>query len=118
VSHLFVQWIISAAAIWITAQVLPGFKIEGFGAALLAAAVFGVVNFFIGWFFYVLIGIGTLGLGFLLSVVTKTIVTAIVLKITDSVMSSFHIRSFGVAVVAAIIMALLSSLAEYMLRHL
>jgi len=35
------------------------------------AALIGVLNFFLGWIFCVLLGLATLGLGFLLALITR-----------------------------------------------
>ena len=77
------SWLILTVAVWITAAVLPGIHVKSFGDALLVAAVFGVLNFFLGWIFFTVFTVATLGLAWLLAFVTRWIINAIILKITD-----------------------------------
>ncbi|HON96144.1 MAG TPA: phage holin family protein, partial [Deltaproteobacteria bacterium] len=41
---ILVKWLLMTVAIIITAYVLPGVSIQGFGTALLAALVLGLIN--------------------------------------------------------------------------
>src|SRR3989304_7407848 len=45
---LLVNWFLSALSLIIVAHVVPGFEIKGFGTALIAAIVIGLVNATIG----------------------------------------------------------------------
>ena len=42
--RLILGWIVAAAAIWITAAILPGFALDSTGAAFLGAAVIALIN--------------------------------------------------------------------------
>ena len=114
--NLLVSWLVLALAVWVTAAVLPGMRVKGAGGALWIAALFGLLNFLIGWFFFAIIGIATLGLGFLLAFITRWIVDAILLKLTGAMSSKLHVRSFGTALIAALLMAGIGSFAEYLIR--
>jgi putative membrane protein len=46
--YWIVHWLVSGAALLIVAKILPGIEIEGFGAALLAALVIGLVSATVG----------------------------------------------------------------------
>ncbi len=48
--RLIVNWVFSAVSLIIVAHVVRGFEISGFGAALIAAVVIGLVNASIGLF--------------------------------------------------------------------
>ncbi len=79
-----VRWLIMAAAVWITAQVVPGIKIRSFGVAIATAAVYGVLNALLGKVIWVLtfpMAILTLGI----------LVNAILLWITDKLVEEFEI---------------------------
>ena len=41
--HLLINWLLSALSLIIVAHVIAGFRISGFGAALIAAVVIGLV---------------------------------------------------------------------------
>ena len=47
IARLIVLWLINALALLTVAYVLPGIRVEDFGAALIAAFVLGLVNAFI-----------------------------------------------------------------------
>src|SRR5689334_22018754 len=46
---LIVHWLLSALSILIVAHVVPGFEVRGFGTALVAAIVIGLVNATLGF---------------------------------------------------------------------
>jgi putative membrane protein len=115
---LLVSWALLTLVVFVTAAVVPGFYIRGFTGAMLVAALFGVINFLIGWLLFVAIGFGTLGLGFLLAFITRWLVDAIVLKIVDALSRSLEIVSFGRAFLAAMVMSGLGTLLEFVFVRL
>ena len=95
---------------------LPGFHVKNFGSAFLVAAIFGVLNFFLGWIFFTLFTIATLGIALLLAFITRWIINAILLKITDALTDALEIDSFGWALGGALMMSILGTLGEALLR--
>jgi putative membrane protein len=114
---MIVSWLVLSLAVWVAALILPGFRVRGFTGALVVGALFGLLNWFLGWLLFVLIGLGTLGLGFLLAFITRWIVDAIVLKLTDSLSSRLEIRGFRWALAGALVMSAVGTIAEYFLRQ-
>ena len=111
-----VSWLIQSLAVWLTAAVLPGFELRGgVVAAVRVAALFGVLHFLLGWFLYVVIGVGTLFIGFLLAFITRWLVSAILLKLVAAMSKSLSIASFGRAFLAAMLMSAISTAAEAVL---
>ncbi len=78
--HLLLHWLVLAVAFWLTAMVVPGFRLKGIGDAIVVAAIFGIVNYLLGTILYWTIGIATLGIGLLLSLITHWFVNAVLLK--------------------------------------
>jgi putative membrane protein len=113
---LILSWLILSTAFWIAAILLPGVHLKGAWNALVAAALFGVLNFFLGWIFYVIFAIGTLGIALLLLFITRLVVTAIILKITSALTHRLHIEHFGWALLMALIIALVGVGAEWVLE--
>jgi len=113
VQQLLLQWFVLSLAVWLTARIVPGFRLSGFWNAIVVAAIFGVVHFLLGTIFYYFIGVLTLGIGFLLSFLTHWFVNAILLKITDALTSRLDIRSFGTALIAALVMSVLGKIGVY-----
>lgn len=73
-----------AAAVWITAKVVPGIKVRTFGVAVATAAVYGILNALLGKLIWVLtfpVAILTLGV----------IVNAALLWITDKLIDDFEV---------------------------
>ena len=111
--RMLLSWLIFSISVWVTAGILPGFRVNGFGGAVRVAAIFGILNWLLGWLIFVALGIATLGIGFLLAFLTRWIVMALLLKLTDALSSSFKIDSFGTAVVGALLISGIGTLAEY-----
>jgi len=110
-------WLILAFSVWLTAAILPGMKVSSAGGALLVAAILGLLNVLIGWFIFLVVGIATLGIGFLLAFLTRWVVNAILLKITDAFTSRLTIRGFGTTMIAALLISLFGTLGEWLLRQ-
>ena len=63
-----------------------------------------------------ILGIASLGIGFLLAFITRWIVNAILLKVVDAVSDKLNIRSFGTALVGALIISLLGTIGQWLVR--
>ena len=108
-THLLVNWLLSALALWIVAQIIPGVIVRGFGTALFATIVIALVNSTIGLVLKFLtfpLTLLTLGL-FLL------VINAFLLKLASLFVPGFAVRGFLAAFVGALVLTVLSSL----LRH-
>lgn len=112
---LLATWLVTALALWLAATVVPGVRVRGFGGALVISAVYGVINWLIGWVLFVLLGIATLGIGFLLAFLTRLVVSAILLKLTDALTDSLEIRGFVPALATATMIAVVGTLANWLL---
>jgi putative membrane protein len=108
-------WLIMSVAVWITATVLPGFHVKGFSSAIIVAAIFGVLNFLIGWLLFFVLGVATLGIGFLLAFITRWIVNALLLKLTDAVTDHLTIDGFRWAFIGALMISVIGTVGEWLL---
>jgi putative membrane protein len=115
---LLVTWLVMSGAFWLTAQLLPGFRVKGFRGAIWVAAIFGVINWLIGWFLFAVIGIMSLGIGFLLSFLTRWLVNAILLKITDKLSANLSIQGFSTALIGALLLSLFATVGQALVRFL
>jgi putative membrane protein len=114
--NLLLEWFVLSLAVWVTSMVLPGFHVKNFVSAIWVAALFGIINFLVGWFFFALFTVFTLGIAYLLAFITRWIIDAIVLKIVDKMSDSLEIDGFRWALGAALMMSLLGTLGEWLLR--
>lgn len=115
---ILISWLVLSFVVWLTAVVLPGFEVRGFGGAAIVAAIFGVLNWLLGWLLFTVFGLATLGIGFLLAFITHWLVNAVLLKLTDALSRSLTIRSFGHALVGAAIIGVFSTLTHWALGRL
>jgi putative membrane protein len=113
---ILLSWLVLSLSVLVVAAILPGMTIARPLDAVIVAAMLGVVNFLIGWLLFFIIGIATLGLGFLLAFLTRWLVNAIVLQLVATMTTRLTVRSFGTALLAALLMSLFGSLAETVIR--
>ncbi|MEW6320599.1 MAG: phage holin family protein [Acidobacteriota bacterium] len=112
---LILSWLILSGAIYVTAVLLPGFHLKSGRSALLVAAIFGVLNFFLGWLLFAVFTVATLGLAYLLAFVTRWIINAILLKLADAMTDHLTIDGFGWALAGAFVMSALGTVGEWLL---
>lgn len=113
---LILSWLVLSLAVWVTAMLLPGFRVKGFGSAIVVAAIFGILNYLLGWLFFTVFAIATLGIAVLLAFITRWIINAILLKITDSLTDRLTIDSWKDAFLGALVMSLIGTLGEWLVR--
>lgn len=98
-----------ALAVFALSKFFPGIvRVRSVGTAVAVAIVFSVLDFFLGWFIRVLLfvpGLLTLGLLFFF---VPLIVNAVLLWITDKLMSSFELRGARGLGLAAVIITLVN----------
>ncbi len=103
-SKLLAHWVLSALSLLLVAHFVPGFRVRGFGTALIAALVIGFVNGTIGLglkFLTIPLSILTLGL-FLL------VINALMLELSAWFVPGFAVRGFGTAFLASLILSALN----------
>lgn len=98
------SFVITVAVIWVAPQVLSGVRVRDNASAIAAGIVFAVASLLVGWLIklalvgiFVGLTIVTLGLGALLFVVLGAVVNAVLFKITDALLDSFHIDTWTTA---------------------
>jgi putative membrane protein len=110
---ILLSWLILSLAVWVTAVVLPGFHVRSFGSAIVVAAIFGTLNFLLGWLIFAIFTIATLGLAWLFAFITRWIINALLLKLTDALTDRLRIDSFGWAMAGALMMSALGTLGQW-----
>lgn len=113
---LILSWLILTFAVWVTSAILPGFHVKSPKSALLVAAIFGVLNFLLGWVLFAIFSVATLGIAWLLAFITRWIINAILLVLTDKLTDHLKIDSFGWALGGALVMSLVGTLGEWLVR--
>jgi putative membrane protein len=111
---LLLSWLILSLAVWVTAVVLPGFHVKSFGSAILVAAIFGVLNFFLGWLIFAILTVATLGLAWVFAFITRWIINALLLKLTDALTDHLRIDGFKWALLGALLMSAIGTIGEWL----
>ncbi len=96
----------SALALWLVAQIIPGIEVRDFGAALMATVVIAIVNAIVGPVLKLLglpFIILTLGL-FLL------VINAFLLKLASLFTPGFRVHGFLSAVLGSMVLTILSTI--------
>lgn len=110
-----IGWLSAALGLWIASKVLTGVRLRSFTDALWAGALLGVLQWGLGWLIFVVLGVATLGIGFLLWFVTRWIASAIVILIADKLSSRFEVDGFMNALITAFIVAATGSVLRWVL---
>ena len=102
--RLLLNWVLSALAVWIVSQFVPGFYVHGAVAALIAALVIGFINATLG----LLIKIVTFPLTLLTLGLFWLIINAAMLKLASVFVPGFEVRGFAAAFIGAIVLSLVN----------
>lgn len=104
--NILISLVLNALALLATAYIVPGFKVENFTTAVLAAIVLGVVNTFIKPILSLItapLTIITLGL-------FSFVVNAVVLFIVSAVVKGVVIDGWVTAILGAIVLSVVSTI--------
>ena len=110
--RLILQLLLTAVAVIILANILPGVSVDSFWTALIVAIVLGVLNLIVRpllVLFTLPVTILTLGL-FLL------VINAIIIFIADGLISGFDVSGWLMAIVFSLLLSLLQSILHGLLK--
>jgi putative membrane protein len=101
-----VTWLLTALALILTAQFVPGLHLGGFGDAIVGAAMLGFVNAIVRPILFVL----TLPLTLVTLGLFLPVLNVLALIIVDKLTPGLTLDNFWAAVLGAIVLALVSGL--------
>jgi len=110
--RLLVHWILSGLAMLLVAHFVPGFVVNGFVAALIAAAVYGLVNATLGLVLKVL----TLPLSLVTFGLFLLFINALMLQFAAALLPGIEVRGFWPAFWAALLLAVLGMVIRGVMR--
>lgn len=103
--RLLLNWVLSAVAVWIVAQLVPGISVSGLKNALIAALVIGFINATLGLVLKVItfpLTLVTLGLFWF-------VINALMLELASALLApGFQVHGFLAAFVGAIVLSLVN----------
>src|SRR5262249_31449653 len=111
--RLLAHWVLSALCLLLVAKYVPGFLVRGFGTALIAAIVIGLVNGTVGAFLKLVtfpLTILTFGLFWFL-------INAAMLKVASLLVPGFELQGFWPAFVGGLILSLLNMVVRQLLKR-
>ncbi len=101
---LVVAWLISAVSLLIVGHIIPGFEVQSFGSALIAAVIIGLINATIGLFLKIV----TIPLSILTFGIFLLVINALMLMFASSILSGFTVTGFWAAFFGAIVLAIVN----------
>jgi putative membrane protein len=125
--RLLIEWLLNALALVVTAFVVPGFQVDGFGPALIAALVVGLLNVLFG----VLLGLVALpifgaaaataspgehvySVPAIVGTLLMLLFDAFVLWVAAKLVPGFRIKRFLAAFIGAIVLVLIHIAFSYL----
>jgi putative membrane protein len=102
--HMIVSWLVSALALWIVAQIIPGIEVRNFKDAMIATVIIAVVSVLLKpilSFFALPFIILTLGL-------FMVIINAILLWFASLFTPGFRVRGFFAALIGSVVLTVLT----------
>ncbi len=100
--HWFLHWVLKAVSLLVVARMLPGIQIDGFGSAMIAAAVIGIVSVIVGSLLkLVLLPFIFLSLG-----LVYLLINGLMLKLASDLVPGFRVYGFFTAVMGAILLSI------------
>ena len=105
-----IHWLLSGVALMIVAKLLPGIEVSGFGAALIAALVFGLVSATVGFVLkIVLLPFIVLSLG-----IVYLLVNGLMLKLASEFVPGFRVNGCLPAVLGSILLTIVNYLLNWL----
>lgn len=101
---ILIHWFLSAIAVWLVSQIVPGIDVASLGSALIAAVVIGLVNATLGLVLKLVtfpFTIMTLGLVWL-------IINGLMLLVAAQIVPGFVVSGFLAAFFGAIVLSLVN----------
>lgn len=102
--RILVHWTLSALCLLAVANLVPGFYLRGFGAALVAAVIVGLINSTLGFFLKLI----TFPLTILTLGVFWFVINALMLELASAFVPGFAIRGFWPAFWGGLILSVLN----------
>jgi putative membrane protein len=110
VKHWLLHWLLSAVALLIVANIVPGIEVDGFGSALIAAVIIGLVSATLGFFLKLLLLpfiILTLGVVYFL-------INGMMLMLASALVPGFRVNGLWAATLGSIVLTIV----DYVLSQL
>src|SRR5215471_4559762 len=108
-THWIIDWLLSALALYLVAQVIPGIAVRGFGTAMIATVIIGLVDVILGPILRFLtfpFTILTLGL-------FRLLVNGFLLKVAAMFAPGFRVDGCLAAILGSLVLTIVSTILQY-----
>ncbi|MBI4435732.1 phage holin family protein [Candidatus Uhrbacteria bacterium] len=112
-AYILFRWVINAVALLVVANVVPGFGVDTFYSALIAALVLGLVNALIRPLLFILtlpVTILTLGL-------FTFVINALMILLVSTIVKGFTVEGFIPALLAALLLWVISLGTNWLIKQ-
>lgn len=100
--HWIIHWILSAVSLLIVTRILPGIQVDGFGSALVAAVVIGIVSATAGLILkLIFLPFIILSLG-----IVYFLINGLMLKLASALVPGFRVDGCLTAILGSILLTL------------
>lgn len=99
-----IHTLVGAALLFVMGRVVGGIEVRGAKAAIVGALLLGFIN----WAIWTLLAVFAVPLTILTLGLFAFVMSAIALKLTASLVRGFEIRTFGAALMGAVVLALMN----------
>jgi putative membrane protein len=113
VMRLIIRLLASALAVLIAAHVIPGIEVNGYGDALIAAVVLGLLNLVIRPIIMLL----TLPLNILTLGLFSWVINAFLFWVVGNILNGFKVDDFAAAFLGALLVTIISWIVNLLLRR-
>jgi putative membrane protein len=108
--HWIIHWLLSAVALLIVANILPGIEVDSFGAACIAAIVIGLVGATVG----IILKIILLPFIFLTLGLFYFVINGLMLKLASEFVPGFRVNGCMTAILGSVLL----SIVDFLLNRL
>jgi putative membrane protein len=110
--HFILELLFDAAVLVLLSRYMSSVHVRSYGTAVGVALVIAILNATIGALIRFPLNLVTF---FLLSFLVRLFVTALMIKLADTLFKGFNIDSFGTALIIAIVLAIAGALFSYLI---
>src|SRR5689334_22442086 len=111
--HLLIRWLVYAVALALVASIFPKIRLKGFGSALIASAVIGILNVTLGWILHVL----TFPINWITLGLFAWVVNGFLFWLAGELLDGFDVEGWLTAILGAVVYTLLSTVILHLLGY-
>ena len=114
VANILVGWLAATLGLWLAAKVLRGVRVASFVDAVWAGALTSILLWALSRPLFVLLGISTLGIGFLLFFLTRWVAAALIILLASRLSNRLEVKGFFEALVTAFVIAAIAEVVRWL----